>query len=361
MQTIVPNINKNTTISIAKGIGIILMVFVHAGAPKVAADFICMFHMPLFFILSGYCFREVYIDAPLQFIKKRFIGLYKPYVKYGLLFLLLHNIFFKLNIYNSIFGFHNKVSQEYSLIDILKHAFNLIFRFSGEEQLLGGYWFLKEMFFSQIIFIVFVCLLRNLSMKYKNALFVSVIIVLCVSALYFEIREPVWGISGRTMLCLSFIVVGYIFKGYKCSFFLPCFMIVFLASFLMPASIPGAKAELVVPYIVCATVGTNMIICISDYVKKFYIFEQVLKYIGNNTLSILTWHFLSFKVVSLFVIFFEKRSISELACFPVIQSNILVVCLYTLCGIVCPLLISFFSSRFIEYAKYKIFNNNTSL
>ncbi len=40
------------SISIPKGFGTLLMLAAHARCSKVAHDFIYMFHMPLFFIIS---------------------------------------------------------------------------------------------------------------------------------------------------------------------------------------------------------------------------------------------------------------------------------------------------------------------
>ena len=41
--------------------------------------------------------------------------------------------------------------------------------------------------------------------------------------------------------------------------------------------------------------------------------------IGNNTLTILTWHFLCFKIVSLIITFAEQLPVGQLADFPVIS------------------------------------------
>lgn len=55
---------RDDGVTIAKAIGILLMVAAHAGAPDVASRFIVMFHMPLFFFMSGYCFKEKYLSPP---------------------------------------------------------------------------------------------------------------------------------------------------------------------------------------------------------------------------------------------------------------------------------------------------------
>ena len=49
---------RDDKVTIAKGIGILLMVAAHAGIPDVISRFIVMFHMPLFFFMSGYCFKD---------------------------------------------------------------------------------------------------------------------------------------------------------------------------------------------------------------------------------------------------------------------------------------------------------------
>lgn len=55
---------RDDKVTIAKGIGILLMVAAHAGIPDMISKFIVMFHMPLFFFMSGYCFKEKYLLPP---------------------------------------------------------------------------------------------------------------------------------------------------------------------------------------------------------------------------------------------------------------------------------------------------------
>ena len=46
--------------------------------------------------------------------------------------------------------------------------------------------------------------------------------------------------------------------------------------------------------------------------------RKALVYVGNNTLTVLTWHFLCFKIVSLIIIQLYNLPIEQLACFPII-------------------------------------------
>ena len=50
--------NRDTAFDITKAIGILLMILVHcSGLPHLLRNFIFSFHMPLFFIVSGYFYK----------------------------------------------------------------------------------------------------------------------------------------------------------------------------------------------------------------------------------------------------------------------------------------------------------------
>ena len=95
---------RNTVISICKGLAIILMVIGHAEAPDLLTRIIYTFHMPLFFITAGYFFSARNADEPWKFCARRFKGLYIPFLKWSLFFLLLHNVFFHFGILNETYG-----------------------------------------------------------------------------------------------------------------------------------------------------------------------------------------------------------------------------------------------------------------
>lgn len=143
---------RDRSVSIAKGIAIILMVMAHARCPQWWQHYINMFHMPLFLFMSGYCFKESHLSDLKGFVTKRIKGVWWPFVKWQLIFLLLHNVFFVLNIYNGEYGFRGNVSHEYSIEETFKNAFFIVTTMSHGEQLLGGFWFLKSLFVGSIFF-----------------------------------------------------------------------------------------------------------------------------------------------------------------------------------------------------------------
>ena len=101
---------RDDSVSIAKAFAIMLMVLAHTWFMDMGNKWINMFHMPLFFFMAGYCFEDKYLTDFKSFAIKRVTGLYKPFVKWSLVFLVLHNVFFYLNIYNCDYGFSLNIS-----------------------------------------------------------------------------------------------------------------------------------------------------------------------------------------------------------------------------------------------------------
>lgn len=65
---------RDEKLVIVKAIGIVLMVAGHADLLTPIARFIYMFHMPLFFFVSGYCFKESHLNSSANFINRRLKG-----------------------------------------------------------------------------------------------------------------------------------------------------------------------------------------------------------------------------------------------------------------------------------------------
>lgn len=74
-----------------------------------------------------------------------------------------------------------------------------------------------------------------------------------------------------------------------------------------------------IPYIITAVLASWSFYSLFDKMKSSQgICAKALDFIGKNTLTVLTWHFLAFKLVSLLVIGIYGLPIERLAEFPVI-------------------------------------------
>lgn len=123
--------NRDLTIDIGKGIAIILMCVGHSYVCTFLDTFIYLFHMAFFFLMSGYFFRKKNLAAPRTFLWKRIKGLYFPFVKWGFIFVALHNVFTTLGINTREAGF-------YSIKDMAYKAFSTNTRFIPTEECMGA-------------------------------------------------------------------------------------------------------------------------------------------------------------------------------------------------------------------------------
>ena len=260
---------RNPTISIAKAMGIILMVIGHSGCPQWLHNYIYMFHMPLFFFCSGYFFKPINnLSQIISFSKRKIKGLYLPYIKWSIAFLLLHNIFFTLNIYNSLYGYNNIVSQPYSAIDFIKRFLNIVLTMRGEEQLLGGFWFLRVLFLSSILFTI-ISRLRN---KYQIGHPITMICLLCILYLtkISHLHVPIIGDIPLICYGIIFLYLGYLYKQiekisfYKISTFLLLSSCVLIGSYSNYSNMLKYEYTNIVSYIFFASIGILSIFCITD-------------------------------------------------------------------------------------------------
>lgn len=116
---------RDTTIDIAKGLGMIFVVLYHA---EILAGIWQQFHMPLFAFLSGLLYSDKNnnsIASVGKYAVRKIKGIYIPFVLYNVVFLCLHNILFYLNIYSYV---HNGAA--YKSKDFIKQ-FTLILILGG--------------------------------------------------------------------------------------------------------------------------------------------------------------------------------------------------------------------------------------
>lgn len=333
---------RNASVSISKAIAIILMVLAHASIPLWWQQYIYMFHMPLFFFFAGYCFKEKYLNTAWIFIKNKTKGIYWPFVKWGLLFLILHNIFYRLNIYNDEFGFNGNVSALYSMKEYLYHAFNIVTRMLDQEQLLGGYWFLKTLFWASLIGYCVIKIIKPLIIGG------GILLIITWVFLVLGFQVPFFAIGPREFLAAFFFVIGYLYhisdiKIEQSKFILPFgIIVVAIGVEYWQCTMLSLTPIKLLPYSITAIIGTLSIFSISKIISKSQsLVKKSIEYIGDNTLPILTWHFLCFKLVSLLLISINDLPIQRLAEFPVIEEYALKGwwVAYFVVGIIFPILI----------------------
>lgn len=291
---------RNNVVDAIKGLAIILMVVGHCGCPTLMHNYIYLFHMPLFFFISGYLFKISYADSPLMFIKRRLSSCYVPFLKYGTLFLLFHVLLTPL-------GF----SEQYTLNDYLRQCF-MIVSLSGTEVFLGSYWFLIEMLFSSIIFIYLLQIVKkSKNQKYDTincamggVILLSLICAYIISVMPFHIPK----ISVRTFLAVIYMSLGVLYRNYgkECRLIwsvifliIPLIILTLVPYHIGSSQDNGMNVDNVIDgviYVICSLFGIfGTIGIIQHFSVRFSL--SMLSYMGRNSMGILTWHLLAMALV----------------------------------------------------------------
>ena len=186
---------RNITLDIMKGIGIILMVIGHSGCPPFLKNFIYTFHMPLFFMISGYLITE---GKPN--VIKKIKTLYWPFLFWSLFALALSYPLYMLGIYNSPYSTHEYIAH------IVK-----IVTFTQPEPIVGPLWFLKSLFFSYIFVSIIISKFKgNKHQHYIVGLLCF--IMLCTGFILYKYRGWMFYNIQRELMIPWFIYLGYFIK-----------------------------------------------------------------------------------------------------------------------------------------------------
>ncbi len=326
------------------------MVIGHSGCPQVLFNFIYLFHMPLFFFCSGIFYKEITdLGAAIFFLRKRIIGLYLPFVKWSVFFLLLHNLFMSIGIYNTLYGFEGG-SSYYTISDMFQKLFAIMFTMHDYEELLGGFWFIRALFFTSILIAIFPFLFRKFS-KGRYELRCMLFLILTVLIRRISPDPEFWRDLSMGTLGAFFYMLGYVLMRYKSCWHnkyatILCCIILILSYFYFKDGISmGCGYNKVLPFSISALSGTILTLCISNTIeRRWALVKCILYYIGNHTLVILALHFLSFRFVSYIIALLFGVDVIHVAEHPVIKDvNIPHSCwwiLYCIMGIVLPLLLN---------------------
>lgn len=341
--------NKNNYLSTAKGIGIILMVMGHSGVPCNIDKFIYQFHMPLFFFCSGY-FINIIEDRRtlLVFYKKKIKGIYLKFICWSILFLLLHNIFIDLNIYNN--AIPNWEEYPYNSQLFIKKAVKIIFSMNGHEQLLRSFWFLKQLLLASLLVSTILYFSQKIT-QHKHTHLISLIglsILTLISKKFTWSLPAIWDIS-LVFMSSTFFLFGYIFRKYnvikKLSNIISSvisLILLFIGLYILPwTNMLEYTLATTVPFFIVAISGIVLTINISQKIESFRI-KYFFYYLGQNTMPIFALHMLCFKIGNLLKIVIYGLPLYRLAEFQIIEDyNTCFWIIYTVIGISVPLLIDY--------------------
>lgn len=330
---------------ILKGLGIATVVVGHSGSPLV--PFVYMYHLALFFFISGCLYKDTYSETPIVYVAKRTRSLYWPFVKYGILFLILHNVFLHLNILSAQMEPGIIATREYHIRDMVRMAEEIVTLIST-EQMAGAMWFIPLLFITCILF----CFIRYLSIRFvgRHSLLATggVSITLFVIGIILAQKNIILSRHADVaFVVLPILFAGYLFNNFKLQLFIHWGAAFCCALFLVFVSRKYGFIQLdnriyISPwlFITASFAGIYVNLFLGKIIQKVSILGESFAYIGRRSLMIMALHFLAFKSVSALYILLNQSPGYWFAKFPVITGSDGWWIAYTITGIGIPLVLS---------------------
>ena len=256
-------------LDLCRGIAISLIVIGHFISNTVIQEWIYSFHVPVFFIISGFILKISNVNKInlKQYISKRIRKLIVPY--------------YFFSIINTIPLVIVKHFEKEYLID---NVFNILI-LNG----FGALWFLPCLFIAELLFII---LEKNLNSKLIKAFF---IIIMFMLTLKLQKSNNSWFyiIIGRSIIALIYVYIGYYIYRYirKVKVTFINIVILFLINFTL-SQINGMvelyhlKFNNIFIYFSAAITGSIALIMLSIKFNNI----NIINYWGKNSLIIMSTH-----------------------------------------------------------------------
>lgn len=192
---------KKTWINVIKGGAILSVIFQHTTTIMPLSKFILLFHMPLFFYISGYCFNSSNLAKIKCYRKKILISSFKIYV----IFSLIGFLYWLIRLI---------VSGNFDLVIIIKSFCGILY---GNQITFGmvsaGMWFVATLMITKIIFSFIVKSTESASLP-KNIFYGIVMIIIAVSTNYKKISILPFCLD-NVKFAIIFYYLGYLMRKYR--------------------------------------------------------------------------------------------------------------------------------------------------
>ena len=307
---------RNTRLDIVRGLLISLVVLGHCGCPL--THFIYLFHVAVFFMVSGFVYKSDYSNSYstlILFFRKKIKRLWIPFFFFTTFFTLNWNFLVKFNLYDS-----NVVSYSF----LAKKIFLNLFLVGGNVPMCGALWFVSSLFYISLIYVLIDFFLKKIKSPYKNFIHICFAATLFSLNLFF-IKKGIQSSFLKTILGPYIMyALGVEFsksklKTIRKEFFLPILVISFIILLLCNnlGSVELGKAKFSSPFFVITTSisGWFFLYSLAYFLEKIFL-KKIFLYLGRCTMSIVALHFLGFKLTTFFQIYFYALPIHKLTSFP---------------------------------------------
>lgn len=265
---------RDTQMDCAKAIAMVLMIYDHV---KMTGAFITSFHMPLFFIISGYFLKKE--DFRITFGKKT-RSILKTYFKYGIITLII-------GLYIDLYFYEAPTSGA-----VMHFKDRLISLCLGRDCWL--LWFLIVLYTASVISAVII----NVSKDNTVIEMALAAVVGTVGYILSRFSDKYFWYIDLAFVAVIFIIVGYEMRKYNLiqssGSRIKDALIMIFAIIIWAIGIRNGGLVFVLrflpyyPYCILAAIcGSYVVIKICGLLKQLPLVGEVLAYIGRNTLLML--------------------------------------------------------------------------
>lgn len=321
-----PTESRSLYWDVVKGLGIIAIVLGHTG--YFAGAFVYLFHLALFFFITGYFYNEKkYGDAPFLYFGVRMSGSWPKYMFYTLFFVLLHNFFVNHGLYTG----QELYNHTMMLVNWMKGI-----SFNCPEQMQGALWFVPVWLVSAGIFAGCVWFGRIASRRFTALSVQAGKLWFCglssafIGFIGFFLNMRKCGLPYNLQAAL--LVVPIYFLAWMMKLYLPnfkrympwygCILSAFLLTQcnsrlhifvdLASMSVPGLW------FYVVSLIGIYFVLSLACLMERLTPFSRVLAFLGRQSFDIMAVHFTVFKLLDYGYARFVLGSMPEnLSAFPV--------------------------------------------
>lgn len=286
---------RNLTVDVAKGLGILSVVIGHINGGLFApvVSWVYLFHVPFFFFLSGLFLKT---STPFRpFLLKKVKRLYGPAVLSNALFLILYILMLQY------------ACQPWSWNDSIRHLVKIILGLAVTP-LGGATWFLIVLFRASILFCV-ISRFGDESKLGKKGHYLSAMVVLLLGMVGLFVPIP-YGL-GRDLVALLFLYAGRMsFKlgllewidrqktTIKISVAVITFILLLMVGRINSYDMSQGEYGIVPLMLFSSFCGILFLLVISSLVQRFLAgISRFLAYSGEKTMWILIGHFVAFKLI----------------------------------------------------------------
>ena len=305
---------RSHSFSILKAFATILLVAAACTPWPVVADFSILIAQPAFFLCMGYFFNTTNGQNPAQYVERRARRLYVPFLRWSLLLLILHNLWFPLGILDAAVPAADGVQPHpYSWHEFSQRLWSIGLNMSGYDDQLGEpLWMFRAMLLASLGFLILFIIGRKMSRFETDKEIGWAIFVISFALLVWQVQGGfiVTGVAQggyRELLSLLFMACGFLFRQYREKLeidwrtYLLCLCLwIPFAWFYPVAMYPEADLQhfLALPLPACA--GFLLMLGLSEVVaKQDNIATRTLIFIGESSLCIIAFHLLAFKFANM--------------------------------------------------------------